>query len=36
MAVPDMENVIKVTVDKSSVKDILNRFSHMVKKHQHQ
>ena len=33
---PDMENVIKVTVDISAVKGkFLIRLSHMVKNHQH-
>ena len=33
---PDMENVIKVTVDSSQSKEQLNPLSHTVKKHQHQ
>ena len=33
---PDMENVIKVTVDASQLKAIQNPLSHMVKNHQHQ
>ena len=33
---PDMENVIKVTVDNASVKGLQNPLSHTVKNHQHQ
>ena len=32
---PDMENVIKVTVDSSAVKGVLSPLSHMGKNHQH-
>ena len=33
---PDMENVIKVTVDSPQLKVLQNPLSHMVKNHQHQ
>ena len=33
---PDMENVIKVTVDRAAVKGTQNPLSHTVKNHQHQ
>jgi ATP-dependent protease Clp ATPase subunit len=34
---PDMENVIKVTVDGATVRGVnQNPLSHMVKSHQHQ
>ena len=32
---PDMEDVIKVTVDSSAVKGTTGPLSHMAKKHQH-
>ena len=32
---PDMENVIKVTVDSAAVKGVLSPLSHMGKNHQH-